>query len=170
LWVKKELNTVTENELKASKTIKKYVWWSAGAGLIPIPFVDWAAVSGVQLKMIADLALIYDVPFRKDLVKSAIASLAGFVLPHALACGLVGTMFKAVPVIGFVAGGTAMSGLSGAYAWALGNVFVQHFESGGTFLDFDAEKVKEYFKAQFEEGKRVAAPTIDAPEKAQAAI
>lgn len=161
---------MTENELKASRTIKKYVWWSAGAGLIPVPFVDWAAVSGVQLKMIADLALIYGVPFRKDLVKSAIASLSGFVLPHALACGLVGTMFKAVPVIGFVAGGTAMSGLSGAYAWALGNVFVQHFESGGTFLDFDAEKVKEYFKAQFEEGKRVAAPTIDAPEKAQATV
>ena len=161
---------MTENELKASKTIKKYVWWSAGAGLIPIPFVDWAAVSGVQLKMIADLALIYDVPFRKDLVKSAIASLAGFVLPHALACGLVGTMFKAVPVVGFVAGGTAMSGLSGAYAWALGNVFVQHFESGGTFLDFDAEKVKEYFKAQFEEGKKRVAPTIDAPEKAEAAV
>jgi len=32
---------------------------------------------------------------------------------------------------------------SGAYAWALGKVFIQHFQSGGTFLDFDAEKVKE---------------------------
>ena len=41
--------------------------------------------------------------------------------------------------------------------WALGKVFIQHFESGGTFLDFDPEEVKEYFKAQFEEGREVAA-------------
>jgi uncharacterized protein (DUF697 family) len=159
---------VTENEVKSLAVIKKYMWWSGGAGLIPIPFVDWAAVSGVQLKMIADLATIYDIRFRKDAGKAAIGSLSGFVLPHALACGLIGTMFKAVPVIGFIAGGTSMAVLCSAYAWALGNVFVQHFEAGGTFLDFDAERVKEYFKVKFEEGKKKAATTIDAQEKAEA--
>ena len=158
---------MTENETRAFGTVKKYLWWSMGAGFIPIPFVDWAAVSGVQMKMIADLATIYDIPFKKNAGKAAIGSLSGFVLPHALACGLIGTMFKAVPVIGLVAGGTSMSVLCGAYAWALGNVFIQHFESGGTFLDFDPEAVREYFKTQFEEGKR-AASTIDAPEKAEA--
>jgi uncharacterized protein (DUF697 family) len=161
---------VTEQQESAFKTVKKYMWWSMGAGLIPIPFVDWAAVSGIQLKMIADLAKTYDVRFQRDAVKATIGALSGFVLPHALACGLVGTMFKAVPVIGFVAGGSSMSLLCGAYAWALGNVFIQHFESGGTFLDFDPEAVKEYFRAKFEEGKKVAG-TIDAPpKKAQAAV
>jgi uncharacterized protein (DUF697 family) len=161
------VNPVTETELKTAKIINKYVWISGAAGLIPIPFLDLAAVSGVQLKMLADIAKVYDVPFKKDVVKASIGALSGFVLPHAIACGFVGSMFKAVPVIGFVAGGTTMSALSGAYAWALGNVFVQHFESGGTFLDFNAEAVKEYFKAQFEEGKKKAPPTIDAPQKAQ---
>jgi uncharacterized protein (DUF697 family) len=141
-----------------------------GAGLVPIPFADLAAVSGVQLKMIADLSKIYDIPFQKNSVKAAIGSLAGFILPHATACGFVASLFKAVPAVGFAAGGSAMAVFCGAYAWALGNVFIQHFESGGTFLDFDPEAVKEYFKAQFEEGKRVAAPTIDAPEKAQATV
>ena len=160
---------MTEQQECAYKTVKKYMWWSMGAALIPVPFVDWAAVSGVQLKMIADLAKIYDIRFQKDVVKATIGALSGFVLPHALACGLVGTMFKAVPVVGFVAGGSSMSLLCGAYAWALGNVFVQHFESGGTFLDFDPEAVKEYFKTKFEEGKKVAT-TINAPEKAKAAV
>jgi uncharacterized protein (DUF697 family) len=160
---------VTDQQELAFKTVRRYMWWSMGAGLIPIPFVDWAVVSGVQLKMIADLAKIYDVRFQRDAVKATIGALSGFVLPHALACGLVGTMFKAVPVIGVVAGGTSMSVLCGAYAWALGNVFVQHFESGGTFLNFDPEAVKEYFKVKFEEGKKVAT-TINAPEKAKAAV
>jgi hypothetical protein len=37
-------------------------------------------------------------------------------------------------------------------------VFIQHFESGGTFLDFNPDEVKEYFKAQFEEGRKLATP------------
>jgi hypothetical protein len=36
-------------------------------------------------------------------------------------------------------------------------VFVQHFESGGTFLDLDPAKVKAYFSEQFERGKKVVA-------------
>ena len=80
-----------------------------------------------------------------------------FVLSHSLACGAVGSLVKAIPVVGALAGAPAMVAVSGASAWARGNVFIRHFESGGTLLDFDAEKAKEYYKAQFEEGQRVAA-------------
>ena len=160
---------MTEQQVKAFKTVKTYMWLSMGAGLIPVPLLDLAAVSGVQLKMIADLSKIYDVPFQKNSGKAAIGSLAGFILPHATACGFISSLFKAVPVVGVVAGGTTMAVFSGAYAWALGNVFIQHFESGGTFLDFSPEAVKEYFRAQFEEGKKVAT-TIDAREKAEATV
>lgn len=145
---------MTEKELKAVQTVKRYMWYSMGAGLIPLPFVDWAVVSGVQLKMVADLSKIYEVPFTESRGKAVIGSMAGFILPHSLACGSFGSMLKAVPVVGVLAGAPAMAVFCGAYAWALGNVFTQHFESGGTFLNFDAEKMKEYFKSQFEEGRR----------------
>ena len=152
----KDVVTETERELAAFKTVKKYMWMSMGAGLIPVPFLDWAAVSGVQLKMLADLSKIYGVPYKENTGKALIGSLAGFVLPHALACGMLGSALKAIPVVGSLAGAPAMAVFCGAYEWALGNVFIQHFESGGTFLDFDPEAVKAYFKAQFEEGKKVA--------------
>ena len=132
------------------------MWWSMGAGLIPVPFVDWAAVSGVQLKMLADLSKIYGVRFVENQGKAIIGSLTGFILPHAVACGMIGSALKAIPVLGVLAGGSAMAVFCGAYEWALGNVFIQHFESGGTFLTFDPEAVKEYFKAKFEEGRNVA--------------
>ena len=159
---------MTEKEVSALKTVKKYMWWSMGAGLIPVPFVDWAAVSGVQFKMIADLAKVYGVPFKEERVKAIIGSLAGFLLPHSLAFGMIGSGIKAIPVIGALAGAPAMAVFCGAYEWALGRVFIQHFESGGTFLDLDPEAVKEYFRAQFEEGKKVT-KTIDGQGKAEAA-
>jgi len=148
---------MTEKQQSALKKTRNYMWWSMGAGLIPVPFLDFAAVSGVQLKMLADISKIYGVPFKESSVKAVIGSLLGFIVPQSLTCGVVGSAIKIIPGIGTLAGAPAMALFSGAACWALGNVFIQHFESGGTFLDFNPDKVKEYFKAQFEEGQKVAA-------------
>jgi uncharacterized protein (DUF697 family) len=148
---------MNEREQKALDTIKTYMWWSLGAGLIPVPIVDLVAVSGVQLKMLASISKIYDVKFQANSGKAIIASLGGFVVPHAVSFGMIGCLLKAVPVVGVLAGAPAMGLFSAASAWAMGKVFIQHFESGGTFLNFDPEKVKAYFHQQFEEGKDLAA-------------
>jgi len=47
--------------------------------------------------------------------------------------------------------------LGGATSYAIGSMFVQHFESGGTLLDFDPKKMREYFASKLAEGKEVAA-------------
>src|SRR5512140_213709 len=142
------------------------MWWSMGAGLIPVPWVDLAAVAGVQLKLLAEISKIYGVPFQENAGKAAISSLVGFVLPHAMAFGAIGSLLKVIPVVGVLAGSPAMGLFAGAYTWALGRVFIQHFESGGTFLSFKPEEVKEYFQAQFEEGRKVAA-TMGTQEKTE---
>lgn len=155
---------MSEREQNAVKTVKTFMLLSAGAGFIPIPWVDLTAVAAVQLKLLAELSKIYGVPFRKNCGKAAIASLIGFVLPHAMAFGAAGSLLKLIPVVGTLSGVAWMGLFSGAYTWALGNVFIQHFESGGTFLDFDAQKVKEHFLAQFEEGKKISA-SMDTKDK-----
>jgi uncharacterized protein (DUF697 family) len=132
------------------RTVKRYMWLSAGAGLIPIHYLDLAAITGVQLKMLADISKTYGVPFEENVGKAAIGSLGGFIVPHAAAAGTIGSLIKAVPGLGGVAGGPLTAAFAAAYAWALGNIFIQHFESGGTFLTFRPEKVRDYFKAQFE--------------------
>lgn len=157
---------MSEKQQTSLKTVRKYMWWSMGAGLVPVPVLDLVAVSGVQLKMLSVISKTYDIPFQESRVKAVIGSLLGFVVPETLACG-VGSAMKAIPGLGTVAGVSAMVLFSGAATWALGKVFIQHFESGGTFLDFDPESVKDYFRAQFQEGHKIA-ETMPAEEKVEA--
>ena len=153
---------MSEKQQQALQTVKRYMWLSAGAGLIPIHYLDWAAVSSLQLKMLADVSKIYGVPFQENAGKAIIGSLAGFMIPHAAAAGTIGSIIKAVPGFGGVAAAPLTAVLAGAYAWAMGNVFIQHFESGGTFLNFHPEQVMAYFKSKFE-GEGKIAPTAEIP-------
>jgi uncharacterized protein (DUF697 family) len=160
---------LTEKEQQAHKTIKKYMWGAVGAAaLIPLPVLDFLAVSGVQLKMVAAISKIYDVPFEANCGKAVIGSLVGSLVPGAMSCGAALSVLKATPLIN-VFGGAAMALISGATTWALGKVFIQHFESGGTFLDFNPDEVKEYFTAQFKEGGKIAA-TMGTKQNAEAPV
>lgn len=152
---------MNEKERIATKKIRNYMWWSMGAGLVPVPFLDLVAISGVQVKMLSELSKIYGVPFNENRGKAVIGALLGALVPQSLACGVVGSALKAIPTVGTIAGASTLVLTSGASAWALGKVFVQHFEAGGTFLDFDPDAVRDYFKKQFEEGRKMAASMQD---------
>lgn len=151
-----ETVVVGSREETAHHIIKKNMWWSGGLGLIPLPVVDLAAVTVVQLKMLNELCHLYNVPFRKDLGKNLLGALVGGMIPAYNSFG-VATLVKLVPVVGPIAGAVTMPALSGASTYAIGKVFVQHFESGGTLLTFNAQKMKEYFQDQFKEGERLTA-------------
>ena len=157
---------MTEKEQQALKTIKKHMWGAMGAGLIPFLAVDLLAVSAVQLKMVAAISKIYGVPFVANCGKAVIGSLFGSLAPNAGGGFAASAIFKTIPLINLF-GGAVMALLSGAATWALGKVFIQHFESGGSFLDLNPEEVREYFKAQFEEGKKMAT-SMKAGEKTEA--
>lgn len=145
---------MTDKEQVSLKIVGKYMWWSMGAGLVPLPILDLVAVSGVQLKMLADISNVYGVPYQENSGKAVIAALLGFVFPHAMSTGRVSSVVKAIPGLGILAGTPSMVLFSGAYTWALGNVFIRHFESGGTLLNFRTDEVREYFRAKFEESRR----------------
>jgi uncharacterized protein (DUF697 family) len=163
---RRERTALSEKEQKALKTVKNYMWWFMGAGLIPVPFVDLVAVSGVQLKMLAEISKIYGVQFQESRGKAVVGALIGSIVPSAMSFGAVGSLLKAVPLVGALVGTPSMVVFCGASAWALGKVFIQHFESGGTFLDFNPAEVKEHFQEQFEEGRKMAA-TMETEQKTE---
>jgi uncharacterized protein (DUF697 family) len=153
----------SEREQLALKTVRRYMWWATGAALIPIPFLDIAAVLGAQLKMIAELSKIYDIPFERSNVQAGVGSLLGYILPESLSEGLFGSLLKTIPGLGGLVGIPSFAVFVAGYVWALGRVFIMHFESGGTLLDFDPGAVREHFRAQFEEGRKMAADMKNGP-------
>lgn len=131
--------------------IRNHIVWAMGAGLIPLPIADIAAVSAVQLDMIRQMSRIYGIDFNEMQGKSMITTLVGSSMARVGASAI-----KLIPGIGSVVGSVAMPVLSGASTFALGQVFKQHFETGGTFLDFDVDRLRKYYSEQFEKGKKVA--------------
>jgi uncharacterized protein (DUF697 family) len=162
----KECIALEEKEQQARTIVKNYMWWSMGAGLIPVPFVDLVAVSGVQLKMLAEVSKVYGVEFQENRGKAAVAALIGYVVPSSLSFGAVGSLLKAIPLVGQIVGAPSMALFCGASTYALGKVFIQHFASGGTFLSFDPATVKEHFQKEFEAGAKLAAD-LDGEKKAE---
>ncbi len=140
-----------ERVRRAEDIVKRYMCWSAGAGaLIPAVALDFVAVSALQLLMLRRLTFLYGVPFSRDLGKSLIASVVGG-MPVAKA-----SILKAIPILGYLTGAAAVSGVAAASTYAVGRVFIQHFESGGTLLTFRPEKMKEHYEAEFRVGGRVS--------------
>jgi uncharacterized protein (DUF697 family) len=141
-------------KIKCDMTISKHVGAALGFGFIPLPFVDFIGISGVQLDMLYRLCRIYDVDFSTQAARSVIGALIGTGLPMQ---PLLTSGLKLIPGIGTVAGMVAAPALAGAATYALGRVFVQHFETGGTLLTFDASKMKAHFEHALSEGKNVVA-------------
>ena len=63
------------------------------------------------------------------------------------------SLLKVVPVLGHAGAFVATPIVAGAATHALGKIFIQHFEAGGTILDFEPEKVRAYFRQELEKAK-----------------
>src|SRR6516162_11319628 len=133
----------------ASKLVDRFAIWSGVAGLVPLPVVDVLAVGGLQLQMLRRLSQIYNVDFSENRGKALIAALAGCMIPATSGMGAASAL-KAVPVLNILAAGFVMPVLSAGATFAIGKAFVQHFESGGTLLDFNPPDYREFVKAQKE--------------------
>src|SRR6516225_2556773 len=152
--------TDARRDERASQLVDRLSLWSGAAGLIPVPLVDMAAVGGVQLYMLRRLSEIYEIPFSENRGKSILTSLAGAIAPASFATA-TGSFLKGLPGIGTVIGALTMPAASAGATWVIGKVFIQHFASGGTLLDFNPPDYREFIKAQKEKfaARSTAAPS-----------
>jgi uncharacterized protein (DUF697 family) len=141
--------TSGNREEVASKLVERFALWSGVAGLVPVPVIDVIAVAGIQLQMLRRISQIYDVPFTENSGKAVLASLAGTMIPTTSGIGAA-SMLKTVPIAGMLASAFVMPALSAGATYAIGKVFVQHFASGGTLLDFNPPDYREFIKSQKE--------------------
>jgi uncharacterized protein (DUF697 family) len=136
----------------AQLIVSRYARYAAGAGLVPVPLVDLAAIGGVQVAMLGALAAQYDVPFSRERGKTIIAALVGGLMPS-----LAG--HQVLKLVGPLVGILSVSGFAMASTQAVGTLFVSHFESGGTLQDLDVEQSRRHLLASLNRSGSPSAQT-----------
>ncbi|HWI28610.1 MAG TPA: DUF697 domain-containing protein [Stellaceae bacterium] len=131
-----------------------YRKWTMAAAAAPIPLADAALVSGVQLRMISRLARLYGVPFERVRVASLLSALFGGWTPYTIATGVAGAAARMAPGIGTVIGIATSVGTSTLATETIGKIFIQHFEEGGTFLDFEPRRYRDQLNASKQAARR----------------
>lgn len=135
----------SDREAAAHVLVERYVKYSTAAGLVPVPVVDVVAIAGVQVKMVGALASHYGVPYDRERGKTLIASMLGGLMP-----ALAG--HQMLKVFGPLLGMASVAGFAAATTYAVGHVFIAHFESGGTPLDLDIDQARRRVSASVARG------------------
>jgi uncharacterized protein (DUF697 family) len=128
--------------------------WAAAASIIPVPYLDLVGLAAVQLNMVKDLAKVYGQPPESEILRGLISTLIGTLAPVSVSGALVGSSLKTIPGAGSVLGSVSVAAFGSAATYAIGKVFVMHFEKGGTVKNFSVESVKEELKRDFAKAKK----------------
>ena len=145
-----------ERRFKAENLIKNHVMAAGALSVVPLPLLDIAAITAVQLRMIQKLAAMYGKTFSESPVRNTIAGLAGGVLGHGAGVLTALSLAKVIPGFGSLLGIVSMPVVVGASTYAIGRVYVRHFEEGGSIYDISVDSMKSFYKEQLDKGKQVA--------------
>lgn len=146
-----------EREDIAERLIQDHVLYATAGGVIPIPLLDLAAVTAVQIDLVRALARTYDVPFDAATGKGVVVSVTG-----ASAARLGASVLKAFPGVGTLAGAAAEAALAGASTYAVGHLFRRHFKGQGTLATLDPEAVRPTYRKLLEHGKEAVQSIVGA--------
>jgi uncharacterized protein (DUF697 family) len=142
----------------ADRIIQTHVALAVGAGVIPLPFIDLAAVTAIQIDMLQELSRFYGQDLSRNQLRNFVTAVTGSSLAR-----LGASVVKAIPGIGSLLGGLSMSVLSGASTFAVGEVAKQQLE--GDFRGFDVNAAKSAYSTEFDRGKDYAKNVEGQPKK-----
>lgn len=133
---------------RVDAVIRKHVLWASGAGLIPVPLADVAAVTGVQVNMLREITRMYRSELSEADLQNFIKALTGGMLAR-----LGASAVKAIPGLGTLLGGASMSIMSGASTYAVGRVANNQLEAGHHLRAVDLDAAKRDYASAYERGK-----------------
>lgn len=134
------------------KTLRDSVYISMGIGIVPFPLFNVAAVTAGNLLLAKKLSELYGVEFKEGAAKKIIAAVIG-AGAGTLATPLIESVVGLVPVIGWPLVIGTKPALNGMTTYALGRMFIIHFERGGSFVGSNLDVMKEDFKAAFKNSR-----------------
>ncbi len=119
----------------AERIVERHANYSALGGVIPLPVLNVGAVTAIIVRMVKALSSVYGAPFERDRARAIVLGLIGGLAPTAASTMTASTLLFLMPGSNLV--GLAVSSVTAsACARRIGSIFVEHFESGATLLDF----------------------------------
>jgi uncharacterized protein (DUF697 family) len=143
----------------------RFALYAAAGGVIPVPFLDLAAITALQVRMIEVLCKIHDKPFNEQTAKIAIGTVVSTFGVYPVASRYIASGLKLIPGIGQLLGATAGPAIAGGLTYALGKMFSRHFETGGSLLNIDLGDAKAAFNEYYEKGKKLVGTTASTLKK-----
>ena len=124
---------------EANHIVKESVIAAMGSAWVPIPVADFLLVAGVCVLMLRRLCEFYEEPFDRQVARRSVLVLAASTGPM-MAGAAANSLAKVIPGAAILVGGPAASMSAGAFVYAVGQVFIRHFEQGGSLASFPAEE------------------------------
>lgn len=127
---------------EALDLVRNHVIGAMAVGMLPLPLLDIALLTALQLRMIARLCKIYRIPFSHNRAKAVIVSLLGGIMT-ATAPRWGWSLLKLIPLPGFIAGAIGSTTMAAATTYAVWRVFIRHLEDGRSFSTLRVEDIRQ---------------------------
>jgi len=144
---------MSRSRVEAVKIVTRWSRWSVAASVIPAPFVDMAAISGVQVKMIFALCKHYEVDFEHKTAIAIASGVTGGAAVQTIASVLAKQILRTMPGVGTFFMFAIEPVISYATTYALGLAFISHFEADGRLHDFNPATINQYLAEQINKRK-----------------
>lgn len=134
---------------RAEAIVRNYAILALGCGLMPTPLLDVAALTLIEVRMLEELAALYELPISRVRAESQVSALIGSLTATTLGfrplmAGRYAFARYMMPVTGILLAAASVSAASASITYAIGRIFINDFESDGpiTKLEVDAKQTK----------------------------
>ena len=121
---------LAKRQAQARAIVARHAAYSAVGGILPLPVASVAGITTIIIRMVKMLSDLYGVPFERDRARAIIVGLVGGTVPTGFATVATSTLFFVVPS-GALMGLVVSSVTAIACTRSIGQIFIEHFESGG---------------------------------------
>lgn len=143
---------IKTTEEQANAIIRRYALFGTATGVIPSFGLDVAALTALQVRMIKELADVYDYDVNDQMIRmtitTGITALAGRLLT-----GIAGTLAKTFSPLKFLIGGATQAALSGYTTAEIGKIYQARLSSGQNPADITVSEIINHIIDQVQQGE-----------------
>lgn len=142
-----------EMEKAAKKAVKIAAATAGGIGGSPIPFSDAPFLIGIQVVLMANIAVIFKIDIKKDGLNTLVFAALGIGGAPIIGKTIVANLLKFIPGIGTIVGGAISAATAAIITYAIGCAFINICKDAKLgrlgIEDITSEKGKNMFKEYF---------------------